>query len=138
MMLVQLLGCVLLSQVAQALPHAVYLGPNDLVSPCNQTDSTLSCECKKGTAGACDLLRQANPEEAAKASRASSSAPKIDPDKPASEVLRGQAKREFPGEHLDKSLKEIKELLKSAEGQEKRSLQKAKKILEQQDRILDK
>jgi hypothetical protein len=35
-------------------------------------------------------------------------------------------------------LNEIKEALKSAEGPAKRSLQKAKKILEQQDRILDK
>jgi hypothetical protein len=101
-------------------------------------NSTVICECKKGHVGACDLLRQVDPERAARASRASSSTPKIDPDKPASEVLRGQAKREFPGEHLNKSLNEIKEELKSAEGPAKRSLQKAKKILEQQDRILDK
>jgi hypothetical protein len=119
------------------LPRGVHLGPNDLVSSCNQTDSTLSCECKKGTPGACELLRETDPDSAARISRASNSAPKIDPDKPASEVLRGKAKREFPGEHLDKPLNQINELLKSAEGEANRSLQKAKKSLEQQDRILD-
>jgi hypothetical protein len=119
---------ILLPPAGMALPRGTHLNPKDWVSPCNQTDSTLSCECKKGTPGACDLLRTTHPEQAAKTPKASGSVPKIDPDKPASEVLRGGAKREFPGEHLN---------LKTADGATKRSLQKAKKILEQQDRILD-
>jgi RHS repeat-associated protein len=60
---------------------------------------------------------------------------KVDPDKPAEQVLRGKSKREFPGEHSGKSLNEIRKELRTATGQEKRSLQKAKKILEQQGRI---
>jgi hypothetical protein len=59
-----------------------------------------------------------------------------DPTKPAKEVLRGRLKREFPSEHLD-SLNEIKEKLRAATGAEKRKLQKAKKLLEQQDRLGD-
>ena len=62
----------------------------------------------------------------------------IDPNKPANEVLPGKLKREFPGEHLDKSLNMIKDALKIADGTEKRSLQKAKKILEQIDRLMGK
>ena len=61
---------------------------------------------------------------------------KIDPTKPAQEVLPGDLKREFPSQHLDKSLNEIKNLLRQSSGMEKRILQKAKKILEQSDRLL--
>jgi hypothetical protein len=60
----------------------------------------------------------------------------IDPTKPAREVLPGRVKRQFPGEYLDHSLREIKALLKKASGKEKRSLQKAKKLLEQLPRLL--
>jgi hypothetical protein len=62
----------------------------------------------------------------------------IDADKPANEVLPGSLRREFPGEHLDKSLNQIREALKRAAGNERGSLQKAKKILEQADRLMDK
>lgn len=67
--------------------------------------------------------------KAAKAARAA---------KPAKEVLPGPLRREFPGEHLDKSLNEIKDLVRTAEGAGKKSLQKAKKLLEQADRLMDK
>lgn len=58
---VQLLCWVLLPLLAHALPQGVYLASGEVVSPCNQTDSTVSCECKKGNAGACDILRQTDP-----------------------------------------------------------------------------
>jgi len=63
---------------------------------------------------------------------------KVDPDKPARDVLPGRLKREFPGEHSDKSLNQIKDALKFAQGAEKKSLQKAKKILEQLNRLMGK
>ena len=63
---------------------------------------------------------------------------RIDPNKPARDVVPGSLRPEFPGEHWDKSLNEIKELLRKAGGKEKNSLQKAKKILEQADRLLGK
>jgi len=53
-------------------------------------------------------------------------------------VLPGSLRREFPGQHLDKSLNEIKEALRTAKVADKRSLQTAKKILEQAERLLDK
>jgi hypothetical protein len=68
----------------------------------------------------------------------SSGSSKIDPTKPANEVLLGSLRREFPGQHLNKSLNEIKELLRTASGEEKRSLQTAKKLLEQSERLLEK
>ena len=61
-----------------------------------------------------------------------------DPTKPAKDVLKGRLKREFPREFLENSLAEIKEMLKKAKGAQKRKLQKAKKLLEQQDRLGDK
>ncbi len=64
--------------------------------------------------------------------------PGVDPSRSAQDVLPGSLKREFPGEHLDKSLEEIRASLGSATGEEKRSLQKAKKILEQAQRLLEK
>jgi hypothetical protein len=65
-------------------------------------------------------------------------ATQLDPSKPADQVLPGSLRREFPGEHLGKSLNDIREALKSASGKAKRSLQTAKKILEQAGRLLDK
>ena len=62
----------------------------------------------------------------------------LDPTKPANDVLPGSLRREFPGEHLGKSLNDIREALKSAKGPAKRSLQTAKKILEQAGRLLEK
>jgi hypothetical protein len=62
----------------------------------------------------------------------------LDPTKPADQVLPGSLRREFPGEHLGKSLNDIREALKSATGKAKRSLQTAKKILEQAGRLLEK
>lgn len=62
----------------------------------------------------------------------------VDPDKPADEVLPGRLRPKFPGEHLDKSLNEIRKALKGAKGKDKRSLQTAKKLLEQVDRLLNK
>lgn len=62
----------------------------------------------------------------------------VDPSKRAQDVLPGSLKREFPGEHLDKSLDEIKAALGSAAGDERRALQKAKKLLEQAERLLEK
>ncbi|MEZ4465656.1 MAG: polymorphic toxin-type HINT domain-containing protein, partial [bacterium] len=61
-----------------------------------------------------------------------------DPTKPAREVLPGRLRREFPAEHLDKSLNDIKAALSGESGQAKRSLQKAKKLLEQVDRLMQK
>jgi hypothetical protein len=61
-----------------------------------------------------------------------------DPTKPAKDVLPGSLKKRFPGEFLDKSLNEIKELLKTAKSAAKRKLQTAKKILEQQYRLGEK
>ncbi len=60
----------------------------------------------------------------------------FDPSKAAKHVLPGRLKREFPSQYLDKSLNEIKDMLKNATGAEKRALQKAKKILEQQERLM--
>ena len=39
---------------------------------------------------------------------------------------------------MDKSLDDINELLKQAQGETKRKLQKAKKLLEQQERLMEK
>jgi len=87
----------------------------------------------------------AEPEEppaprggAAKATGEAAKAARIDPTKPANEVLPGSLRREFPGQHLNKSLNQIKDLLRTASGGEKRSLQTAKKILEQSERLLEK
>jgi len=52
--------------------------------------------------------------------------------------LPGSLHREFPGQHLDKSLNQIKEALRRASGREADSLRKAKKLLEQADRLLRK
>lgn len=93
---------------------------------------------------------QAAPEPATTGSAAPSSAPtsaakggeqaapRIDPTKPANEVLPGSLRREFPGQHLGKSLNDIKGALRTAEGADKKSLQTAKKILEQSERLLEK
>ena len=59
-------------------------------------------------------------------------------EKTAEQLLRGKLKRKFPAEHLNKTLSEIKEFLKGSKGKEKRALQIAKKLLEQQDRLSDK
>jgi hypothetical protein len=61
-----------------------------------------------------------------------------DPAKPAKDVLKGRLKRRFPSEYLGKSLNEIKDMLRTAPPEAKRKLQKAKKILEQQDRLGEK
>ena len=55
--------------------------------------------------------------------------------KAAKDVLSGTLKREFPGQYLNMSLSEIKKALKGAIGPEKKALQKAKKLLEQQERL---
>jgi hypothetical protein len=62
----------------------------------------------------------------------------LDPTRPAEEVLPGSLQREFPGEHLGKSLNDIKDALEGATGAEKKALQKAKKLLEQYERLLKK
>jgi RHS repeat-associated protein len=61
----------------------------------------------------------------------------IDPNAPAKDVLPGSLKREFPAQHLDSSLNQVRELLKTAKGKEKVALQKAKKLLEQAGRLLE-
>jgi hypothetical protein len=76
--------------------------------------------------------------EAGKATGEAAKALAIDPTRPANEVLPGSLRREFPGQHLNKSLNQIKDLLRTASGAEKRSLQTAKKILEQSERLLEK
>jgi hypothetical protein len=62
----------------------------------------------------------------------------FDPTKKAQDVLPGSIKREFPSEYLGKSLNDIKDLLdnlpRDADGKLKQKLQKAKKLLEQQER----
>ena len=58
--------------------------------------------------------------------------------KPAKEIVQGSLRREFPGEHLGKSLEDIQAALRTARGAEKKSLQKAKKIIEQAERLLEK
>jgi hypothetical protein len=60
----------------------------------------------------------------------------VDPNKAARDVLPGSLKREFPSQYLDKSLNEIKDMLKIAAGPTKRNLQKAKKLLEQVPRLM--
>lgn len=62
----------------------------------------------------------------------------VDPEKSAKDVLSGTTKRKFPAEFLDRSLDEIKDLLKHATGKEKRKLQTAKKLLEQGERLSEK
>lgn len=47
-------------------------------------------------------------------------------------------RREFPGQHLDKSLNGIKDALRTASGAEKRALEAAKSVLEQSERLLEK
>ena len=59
-----------------------------------------------------------------------------DPNRAAKDVLPGSLRREFPSQYLDKSLNEIKDMLRVAKGNEKRALQKAKKLLEQQERLM--
>jgi hypothetical protein len=66
------------------------------------------------------------------------SADKLDPTKPAENVLPGSLKRKFPTGLLGKSLNEIEEALKKATGKEKSDLKTAKKILEQVKRLLQK
>ena len=58
--------------------------------------------------------------------------------KPAKDILPSSLKREFPAEHLNKSLSQIQKELKSAKGATKQSLQKAKKLLQQSKRLLGK
>lgn len=64
--------------------------------------------------------------------------PVLDPTKPAQEVLPGSLKRKFPSQHLGKSLDEIRNELRTATGVNKQSLQTAKKLLEQSERLLNK
>lgn len=59
-------------------------------------------------------------------------------DKAAQDVLPGSLKREFPSQYLTWSLNDIKAALSGATGTEKTALQKAKKLLEQTDRLLNK
>lgn len=54
------------------------------------------------------------------------------------EDLPGRLQREFPSQHFGKTLRQIKEELKTATGEQKRSLQKAKKLLEQRGRLMKK
>ena len=61
-----------------------------------------------------------------------------DPEKPARDVLSGRVKREFPSEYLNDSLNDIKDKLRRAAGAKKRKLQRAKKLLEQQERLKEK
>jgi len=56
----------------------------------------------------------------------------------AEDVIPGSLKREFPAQHLGKTLEEIKTELSKAKGRERKILQKAKKLLEQKDRIREK
>jgi hypothetical protein len=65
-------------------------------------------------------------------------ADKLDPTKPAENVLPGSLKRKFPTGLLGRSLNEIEEALKKATGKEKSDLKTAKKILEQVKRLLQK
>lgn len=53
-------------------------------------------------------------------------------------MLPGSLHREFPGEHLDKSLNQVKEALRNATGRQAERVRKAKKLLEQADRLLQK
>jgi hypothetical protein len=62
----------------------------------------------------------------------------VDPTRPARDVLSGSLKRYFPSQHLGKSLNDIRRALRGAKGLEKRTLQTAKKLLEQQGRLLGK
>lgn len=57
---------------------------------------------------------------------------------PAEDLLPGTLKRDLPSDYLDKSLSQIKDLLKHAEGPEREALQKVKKALEQTTRLMDK
>ena len=59
-------------------------------------------------------------------------------DKAAQDILNATLKRKFPSQHLDKSLNQIKDLLKTAKGKDKASLTRAKKALEQGVRLMDK
>ncbi|KYG09587.1 hypothetical protein BE21_17060 [Sorangium cellulosum] len=90
---------------------------------------------KPAVAAAAEPPQRPSKRQGEDASRAAS---RIDPTKPAREVLPGSLRREFPGQHLDKSLNGIKDALRTASGAEKRSLQTAKKILEQSERLLEK
>ncbi|WP_437997659.1 hypothetical protein WMF26_44235 [Sorangium sp. So ce185] len=90
---------------------------------------------KPAVAAAAEPPQRPSKRQGEDASRAAS---RIDPTKPAREVLPGSLRREFPGKHLDKSLNGIKDALRTESGAEKRSLQTAKKILEQSERLLEK
>jgi RHS repeat-associated protein len=61
----------------------------------------------------------------------------LDPDKPAKEILPGSLRPKFPGQHLDKSLNEIRKALKNTRGPEKKTLQTAKKLLQEAERLLE-
>jgi len=52
--------------------------------------------------------------------------------------VAGEVKRNFPRQHLDKTLTQIKDALKGAKGPAKNSLQKAKKIIENAERLQEK
>lgn len=59
-------------------------------------------------------------------------------DRAARDVLPGRFHREYPEEHMGKSLNEIKKELRSAKGALKDSLQKAKKLLQDTGRLVEK
>ena len=59
----------------------------------------------------------------------------VDPIRAAQDILPGSLRREFPSQYLGNSLNEIKDMLKTATGPTKRTLQKAKKLLEQIPRL---
>jgi hypothetical protein len=90
---------------------------------------------KPAVASAAEPPQEPSKRQGEGSSRAAS---RLDPTKPARDVLPGSLRREFPGQHLDKSLNGIKDALRTASGAEKRSLQTAKKMLEQSERLLEK
>lgn len=55
--------------------------------------------------------------------------------KKAKDILSGKLKREFPSQFLEKSLNEIKRLIKKPGTQNLKDLRKAKKILQEQERL---
>ena len=92
---------------------------------------------KAGKAGKA-LYRGHKARKGAKGKKAADAKRAADKGRKASELVSGKLKREFPSEHLNKTPNEIEKALKNATGKEKKSLQKAKKLLQQQERLRDK
>ena len=118
---------VAVAAVPMAMKEMVAPGPSiEESEPWEVDSSTLLAVDTKGADGKPDSGTENTGEEA------------INPNVPASDVVPGSLKRKFPGEHFGKTLNEIKDALKKSAGKEKKSLQTAKKILEQAGRLLDK